>query len=132
MSNYQWNRSKRLMLSKGSNSRLDLLSVNQTTHTSATVSNRDHPVATDPSSTATLPFRQIRLTSVIDTSLLHVTGGLHANLRLLTPWTEMLFVDLQHTPKPYEFDTRLVGSMGGHSAQLKTKLIIVAVSSWCV
>ena len=74
---------------------------------------------------------QIRLTSVIDTSRLAMTGGLRANLRLLTPWTEMLFVDLQHTPTPAsEITTRLVGSMGRHSAQLRSKLVIVQVRGW--
>ena len=69
-------------------------------------------------------LRQIRLTSVVALNKADVMGAVHANLRLLTPWTEMLFIDLQHTPSPAEFNTRLVGSMGRNNAQLKSQLIV--------
>ncbi|XP_043224104.1 uncharacterized protein LOC122382611 isoform X2 [Amphibalanus amphitrite] len=71
-------------------------------------------------------MQQIRVTSVIDISQMAVTGSVHANLRVLTPWTEMLFLDMQHSRTPQgEIDTRLVGSMGRHNAEVKLKIVVV-------
>ena len=53
-----------------------------------------------------------------------VSGAVHASLRLLSPWTEMLLVDLQHTPTEAEIASRLVASLGRHSGQLQSRLLV--------
>ena len=39
----------------------------------------------------------------------------------------MLFVDLTHTPSEEGITTRLVGSMGAHNAQLRSRLLVSRV-----
>ncbi|XP_037070978.1 uncharacterized protein LOC119092110 [Pollicipes pollicipes] len=67
--------------------------------------------------------QEIRLTSVVDLGT-SGAGSLQANLRLLTPWLDMLFLELHHAPtSPGDFVTRLVGSLGRQSVHLRGQLM---------
>ena len=82
------------------------------------------PVAVIRSPGCSVGCRQVRLTSLVELNKSGVPGAVHASLRLLSPWAEMLLVDLQHTPTEAETVSRLVGSLGPHSGQLQARLTV--------